>query len=88
MEPNFYFIQNIPGGTVAPSTWTNTGQDARNVAGEGMVSMVSGSIAARTLSGPGTQRTMLTLQVPEPSMALGLFAGVAALVGVSRRRNR
>jgi hypothetical protein len=39
-------------------------------------------------SSAGTERTMLTLQLPEPSMALGLIAGVTALVGVSRRRMR
>jgi hypothetical protein len=81
-------VQVIAGGTVAPSTFTQTGNDQRTAGGQGMVSMVSGSIAARNLSGPGTQRTMLTLQLPEPSMALGLVAGVAVLVGVSRRRNR
>ena len=81
-------VQNIPGGTVLPSTWSNTGNDQRTVGGQGMVSLVSGSLSSRNISGPGTSRTLLTLQLPEPSMALGLFVGMAALVGVSRRRNR
>jgi hypothetical protein len=79
------------GGTVPLSTWTNTGQDQRTVSGQGMVNLVSGSMSKRTSAGfssAGTERTMLTLQLPEPSMALGLIAGVTALVGVSRRRIR
>jgi hypothetical protein len=78
-------------GTVALSTWTNSGQDQRTVGGQGMVNLVSGSMSKRTSAGfssAGTERTMLTLQLPEPSMALGLIAGVMALVGVSRRRIR
>jgi hypothetical protein len=78
-------------GTVPLSTWTNTGNDQRTVGGQGMVNLVSGSMSKRTSAGfssAGTERTMLTLQLPEPSMALGLIAGVTALVGVSRRRIR
>jgi len=79
------------GGTEPLSTWTNTGNDQRTVGGEGMVNLVSGSMSQRTSAGfssAGTERTMLTLQLPEPSMALGLIAGVTVLVGVSRRRMR
>jgi hypothetical protein len=81
----------VDGGTVPISTWTNTGNDQRTVGGQGMVNLVSGSISRRTsdnIAVAGTERTMLTLQLPEPSMALGLIAGVTALVGVSRRRIR
>lgn len=77
--------------TVPLSTWTNTGNDQRTVSGQGMVNLVSGSMSKRTSGGfssAGTERTMLTLQLPEPSMALGLIAGITALVGVSRRRIR
>jgi hypothetical protein len=81
-------VQQLAGGTLQPSTWSNTGNDQRTPGGQGMVSLVSGSLSSRNISGPGTSRTLLTLQLPEPSMALGLFVGVAALVGVSRRRNR
>jgi hypothetical protein len=78
----------LTGPDALPSTYSNTGNDQRTVGGQGMVSLVSGSLASRNISGPGTSRTLLTLQLPEPSMALGLIAGVALLVGVSRRRNR
>jgi hypothetical protein len=78
-----------PGGVNPISTWTNTGNDQRTAGGQGMVNLVSGSLSVRTSSNvsvAGSERTMLTLKLPEPSMALGLIAGVAALVGVSRRR--
>lgn len=68
------------------STWTNTGNDSRTVGGAGWVSLVSGSLSSRSLSGDGTQRTLWTLQLPEPSMALGMAVGVAALLGAARRR--
>jgi hypothetical protein len=77
------------GQTIPESTFTNTGNDQRTVSGQGMVNLVSGQISMRTSNGiseSGFERTMLTLQLPEPSMALGLIAGVTALVGVSRRR--
>lgn len=76
----------------APTTiFTNTGSDQRTPNGQGQVSLVSGSLSVRTSFGVGvggTERTMLTIKLPEPSMALGLVAGVVALAGVSRRRNR
>ena len=77
--------------TQAFSTFTNTGNDQRTVGGQGMVNLVSGQISIRTSQGTsesGFERSMLTIQLPEPSMALGLMAGVTALVGVSRRRIR
>ncbi len=80
-------VQVVPTATTAlPSTWSNTGSDHRDTGGNGYVSLVSGSVASRSLSGPGTSRTLLTLIVPEPGMAVGLFACVVALAGLSRRR--
>jgi hypothetical protein len=85
-------VQRISGmATQAFSTFTNTGNDQRTVGGQGMVNLVSGQISIRTSQGTsesGFERSMLTIQLPEPSMALGLMAGVTALVGVSRRRIR
>ena len=81
-------VQVIPLDTnVLPSTWAVTGSDHRDAGGNGFVSLVSGSVSSRNLSGPGTSRTMLTLAVPEPAMAFGLVAGVLALAGLSRRRD-
>lgn len=80
-------VQLVPSGTTPPpSTWIATGSDHRDSGGNGYVSLISGSVSARNLSGPGTQRTFLTLQVPEPAMAIGLVAGVFALAGLARRR--
>jgi hypothetical protein len=80
-------VQLVPLDTnVLPSTWSNTGSDHRDTGGNGYVSLVSGSVSSRNLSGAGTSRTMLTLLVPEPGMAVGLFACVVALAGLSRRR--
>jgi hypothetical protein len=80
-------VQLLPSGTSPPpELWIVTGSDHRDSQGNGYVSLVSGSVSARSASGPGTQRTFLTLQVPEPAMAFGLVAGVIALAGLSRRR--
>jgi hypothetical protein len=70
-----------------PETWVVTGTDARDAGGNGYISLVSGSVSARNVSGPGTARTFLTLAVPEPAMAAGLVAGVLALAGLARRRD-
>ncbi len=89
MTTGMVTVQVIPTDTnVLPSTWTETGSDNRDSGGNGYISLVSGNVSSRNLSGPGTGRTMWTLQVPEPAMAFGLFAGVAALAGLSRRRIR
>lgn len=75
----------------APGVFTNTGSDQRTAGGMGQVSMVSGQMSLRTSPPPvppqgGSERTMLTIKLPEPSMALGLIAGAGLLAGVSRRR--
>jgi len=70
-----------------PSTWTETGHDQRTAGGEGYISLVSGSISSRTISGPGTQRTMVTMLLPEPAMAAGLLVGIGALAAAARRRS-
>ena len=83
-------VQALTAGAENPiSTWTNTGNDQRTANGAGMVNLVSGSISKRTSAGfssAGTQRTMLTLNLPEPSMALGLMVASAALAGAAARR--
>jgi hypothetical protein len=80
-------VQVIPPASVAPpSTWAVTGSDHRDSQGNGYVSLVSGSVSSRNISGPGTQRTMLTLQVPEPATGLALVPGLIALAVFSRRR--
>jgi hypothetical protein len=77
---------NPTAATPPPETWAVTGSDNRDGSGNGYISLVSGAVAARNVSGPGTARTFLTLAVPEPAMAAGLVAGVLALAGLVRRR--
>jgi hypothetical protein len=69
-----------------------SGTDMR-VAGVGNVSLVSGSLSTRALSGPNANRgwLSLTLAVPEPTAALGAVGALAMLGlchGLVRRRSR
>jgi hypothetical protein len=72
--------------TNPPWTFTHTGNDQRGPGGNGALSLVTGSLAARNLSGPGANRHFVTLNLPEPSLGLGLFAGFGALAALARRR--
>jgi hypothetical protein len=67
-----------------------SGTDMR-VAGVGNVSLVSGALSTRLLSGPNANRGWLSLNLPEPTAALGSVAALAMLGlchGVVRRRSR
>jgi hypothetical protein len=80
--------------TSASETFTRTGSDARTAThGLGAISLVSGGISARVLSGPNANRGWLNLvignSVPAvPPGALAAGAGLLALAGsfVLRRR--
>jgi hypothetical protein len=61
-----------------------TGTDARDVAGNGVVALVTGSMSARSGSGGNANRTWVTLEIPEPSAILGASAGLLALFGCHR----
>ncbi len=73
-----------------PEIFFLKGTDAR-VAGVGNISLVSGALSDRALSGPNANRGWLSLTVPEPSAAMGALGALAAL-GVChaavRRRSR
>jgi len=78
-------------GLIPPEEFVLTGSDQRNaVTGDGYISMVSGNMANRSLSGPSTNRVWVSLQlgVPEPGMGLGLAASALflACAGAQRRR--
>jgi hypothetical protein len=77
-------VKWIAGGL--PFTFTHTGNDQRGPGGNGSLSLVTGSMAARNVSGPGANRQFVTLNLPEPSLGLGLFAGLGALAALARRR--
>jgi len=76
-------------GAVPPEIFFLSGTDMR-VAGVGNVSLVSGALSARALSGPNANRGWVSLTLPEPAAALGA-AGALGMLGllhglVRRRR--
>ena len=73
-----------------PEIFIRTGTDGRDANGDGVVSMVGGSLSARSLSGPSAGRAWLTIAVPEaPVLGLSL-AGLVAIASAhhARRLNR
>jgi hypothetical protein len=58
--------------------FTLTGKDSR-MSGIGTISLVSGGLANRTVSGPNGTRAWLRLTVPEPDSAVGSVVALAVL---------
>ena len=76
-------------GAAPPEIFFLSGTDMR-VAGVGNVSLVSGSLSDRALSGPNANRAWLRLAMPEPTVAAGAGAALAMLAlchGLVRRRS-
>src|SRR5262249_53529042 len=76
--------------TGLPERFVLSGMDGR-VNGVGAISLVSGTLSRRTLSGPNANRAWLVLNVPEPSAVVASVAGLAMLAlchGLARRRAR
>ena len=76
-------------GAVPAEVFFASGTDMR-VAGVGNVSLVSGALSLRALSGPNANRGWVSMTLPEPTAALGA-AGALGLLGlchtlVRRRR--
>ena len=62
-----------------------TGTDARDAAGNGVVTLVTGSLTARgALHGSSSDRTWITLEIPEPNVIMAASAGLLALFGCHR----
>jgi hypothetical protein len=73
----------------APETFTITGSDARGASGLGNISLVSGAIANRAISGPNANRGWMNLSLgPKlpalPSWGIGAVALLLAGGGVAR----
>ncbi|MCZ6538335.1 MAG: hypothetical protein O6922_00720 [Chloroflexi bacterium] len=68
-----------------------TGTDARDADGNGVVALNTGNMSARTTSRGNSNRTWVTLEIPEPSAIFAASAGLFALFGchqLVRRRFR
>lgn len=68
-----------------------TGADGRNATGSGPLTLVSGAVSNRSLSGANGNRGWGTFLIPEPGTLMAASAAFLALAGVhavARRRNR
>ena len=84
------FVTISQQAAVPPEIFFLSGTDSR-VGGVGNVSLVSGALSTRNLSGPNANRGWLSLTLPEPGAALGAAGALAALAlchGLVRRRSR
>jgi hypothetical protein len=75
---------------LTPEAFTLTGMDSR-MGGVGTLSLVSGALSNRTLSGPNANRSWARYTLPEPGAVLGAAAALAVLGichGLVRRRSR
>ncbi len=62
-----------------PEKFVITGRDDRTIGSLGTISLVSGSLSDRSISGPNANRGWMRLVIPEPSAGLGVGAALAAL---------
>jgi hypothetical protein len=75
----------------SPEIFVRSGTDARDVNGNGVVAMVTGSMSARSISLGNANRTWVTYEIPEPSVLFSASAGLFVLFGCQhliRRRSR
>jgi hypothetical protein len=78
------------GAKGTPEIFSITGMDSR-VKGVGTISLVSGALSTRPITGPNANRAWMRLVVPEPAAALGAAAALATLAvchGLARRRTK
>lgn len=72
------FITVTAPGAAPAEIFYQSGADTR-VAGNGNLSMVSGALGLRKLSGANANRGWVNLTIPEPTMAIGAGAALAML---------
>ncbi len=73
---------------VTSEMFVRTGVDARDAGGNGVISLVTGSMTARDISSGNANRTWITLEIPEPSAIFAASAGLFALFGCHRLARR
>jgi len=79
------------GALNAAEVFTITGKDSRTAMGAGTISLVSGALSSRKLSGSNANKSWARYTLPEPGAALGAAAALTVLGichGLVRRRSR
>jgi len=79
-------VTDVVGAT--SEMFIRTGIDARDAGGNGVVSLITGSLTARDISAGNANRTWVTLEIPEPSTIFAASAGLFALFGMHRLARR
>ncbi len=78
----------VTSNLASSSMFIRTGTDARDAAGNGVVSLVTGSMSFRDVSLGNGNRTWVTLEIPEPNSFLAASVGLLALFGCYRWTER
>jgi len=84
-------VLSQPSALAVAERFTITGKDSRTGMGAGTISLVSGALSNRKLSGPNANKSWARYTLPEPGPALGAAAALAVLGlchGLVRRRSR
>jgi hypothetical protein len=84
-------VLSQPSALAVAERFTVTGMDSRTGMGAGTISLVSGALSNRKLSGPNANKSWARYTLPEPGPALGAAAALAVLGlchGLVRRRSR
>jgi hypothetical protein len=84
-------VLSQPSAFAAFEKFTITGKDSRTAMGVGTLSLVSGALSDRTVSGPNSNKSWMRVTLPEPGAVLGAVAALASLGichEVMRRRER
>jgi hypothetical protein len=68
-----------PSALGSETRFTITGMDSRTPMGAGTISLVSGALSDRRLSGPNANRAWMRYALPEPGALLSLALGIVTL---------
>jgi len=84
-------VLSQPSALAAFEKFTITGKDARTAMGGGTISLVSGALSDRKISGPNANKSWARYTLPEPGTALAAATALGALGiahALARRRSR